>query len=177
VILDNAIYWIFMYKLCWCNVIFILKFILLLRDDISSSIFNVTGVKYNFPTLNSVTLNVSQLFMSSENDISYYVVFLWQCSLQVHIVLFSDGLKISYRFQRLFILPTSCSNFAYPKLQFLKIPIVFLMFHYCCTRGILWHLQKFLQYIIVELTSSIILFILPSPSPGIVSEGLIFPFS
>jgi hypothetical protein len=45
-------------------------------------------------------------------------------------------------------------------LSVLYILSVFLPFffiiYYCCSRGTLWHLWKFLQYIIVEFTLSII---------------------
>jgi hypothetical protein len=34
---------------------------------------------------------------------------------------------------------------------------LFLLSYYCCTRGTVWHLQKFLQYTLVKFTPSIIL--------------------
>jgi hypothetical protein len=57
------------------------------------------------------------------------------------------------------------------------LSFIFLLSYYCCTGGTLWHLQKLLQYIIVEFTPSITPWSLPSPIPGIVSTCLIFPFS
>jgi hypothetical protein len=39
---------------------------------------------------------------------------------------------------------------------------LFLLYYYC-TGGTLWHLQKFLQYIIVEFTPFIILLYFPTP--------------
>jgi hypothetical protein len=50
---------------------------------------------------------------------------------------------------------------------------------YCCTGGTLWHLQKFLQCIIVEFTPSIILLypLFPHSSHKIRSTDLIFPFT
>jgi hypothetical protein len=62
------------------------------------------------------------------------------------------------------------------------LPILFIFlfsifFFYCCTGGILWHLHKFLWHIIVEFTPPSFSFIPRLPIPGIVSTGLIFPFS
>jgi hypothetical protein len=53
----------------------------------------------------------------------------------------------------------------------------FLLSYYYCTGDKLWHLQKFLQYIIVEFTPPLFSIITPPPIPGIVSTGLIFTFS
>jgi hypothetical protein len=44
-----------------------------------------------------------------------------------------------------------------------KIFYLFLLSYYCCTGATLWHLQNFLQYIIVKSTLSIILLYPPSP--------------
>jgi hypothetical protein len=41
--------------------------------------------------------------------------------------------------------------------------IYFYFFIFCCTRGTLWHLQKFLEYIIVEFTPPSFSFISPTP--------------
>jgi hypothetical protein len=46
------------------------------------------------------------------------------------------------------------------------ITLYFYSHFYCCSRGTLWHLQKFLQYIkyfILEFTPSIILLYFPHP--------------
>jgi hypothetical protein len=50
-----------------------------------------------------------------------------------------------------------------------------LLSYYCCTGGIMRHLQKVLQYIIVGFT--IVLLILLSSIPRIVTTDIIFPFS
>jgi hypothetical protein len=55
--------------------------------------------------------------------------------------------------------------------------LTFFFFFYCCAGATLWHLQNFLQYteyIIVDFTPSTTLL---SPVPGVVSTGLIFPFT
>jgi hypothetical protein len=46
---------------------------------------------------------------------------------------------------------------------FLFILFIFELSYYCCTGRTLWHLQKFLQYIIVEFTAPPFSFILLSP--------------
>jgi hypothetical protein len=75
------------------------------------------------------------------------------------------------------------STFCLHILKFCAAKLVFkksfcILNYLCCTGGTLWHLQNFLQYIILEFTLSIILLCFPSPCiPGIVSTGLIFPFT
>jgi hypothetical protein len=61
--------------------------------------------------------------------------------------------------------------FAYCLLSFLNFFILVVQ------EGTLWYLQKFLQHVIVEFTSSIILFYPLSPIPGIASIDLIFSFT
>jgi hypothetical protein len=62
--------------------------------------------------------------------------------------------------------------FSFPQKCFI------IIINYCHYSGVtLWHLQTFLQYIIVEIIPSSFSFIPPLPTPGIVSTGLIFPFT
>jgi hypothetical protein len=53
----------------------------------------------------------------------------------------------------------------------------FLLAYYCCTGGTLQHFQKYLEYILVRFTLSIILLYPSSPLLSRASTGLIVPFS
>jgi hypothetical protein len=70
---------------------------------------------------------------------------------------------------------TVFGNVYFPPLVYLLI--YFFFFYYCCAGGTLWHLQRFLPHIIVELNTSIILLYPSSPIPRIVSKGLILSFT
>jgi hypothetical protein len=62
----------------------------------------------------------------------------------------------------------------YLNLEVHKEMNTIFVYFYFCTEGTMWHLQKFLQYIIAEFTSPIILLYSLSLFAGIVSIGLIF---
>jgi hypothetical protein len=64
-------------------------------------------------------------------------------------------------------------------LGFLFNLFILIFFYYCCTGGTMWHLQKCLQYIILEFTPSIILFSFKRSHFSIfIHESIIFlPYS
>jgi hypothetical protein len=61
-------------------------------------------------------------------------------------------------------------------LLFVLCSFKILFPYYCCTGGMLWHLQKSLQFILIKFIPSIILLYPLSPILRILSTGLLFHF-
>jgi hypothetical protein len=95
----------------------------------------------------------------------YFIIFLknFYCCAGWYIVAFTKVLTM-YQIDHTWIHPSTI------------LLLFFKLSYYCCIGGTLWHLQKFLEYIIVEFTPSIILLYSPYPIRRIVSAGFIFHF-